>query len=146
MEIRKIRKTDLPSLAAINSSLYRHTTKGQSLLALKNSFKNRIEGACLVAQDGKELAGAIFAEKKITFTPNSGYIYSIFVSKKWQGRGLGKLLLKQCLEAAKKKGITNISILFDEKNNVAARLYKNAGFKPFRLMYLKKFNKPKALS
>ena len=139
MLIRKMSRADLPLLAKLNAKIFRDISVKQALLVFKHSFSKRVDGACLVAVEDGNLAGAIFCEKKLTQYANSAYITAFFVSKEQQGKGVGKALMAACLSAMKKKRITNVSITVSEKNKRALTLYKKAGFKPFRLMLLRRF-------
>jgi ribosomal protein S18 acetylase RimI-like enzyme len=139
MKIRKTRRADLPALARLNAKLFRDISVKQALLVFQHSLSKRVDGACLVAEDNGKCEGAIFCEKKLTQYPNSAYITAFFVSKWQQGKGVGKALFSACLSAMKKKGITNASLTVSGKNRRALTLYKKAGFKPFRLMLLRRF-------
>jgi len=139
MKIRKMARADLPALARMNFTLFRDISIKQALRVFKHSLSNRVDGACLVAEEGEAPVGAIFCEKRLTQYANSAYIAAFFVSKEQQGRGVGKALFSACLSAMKKKGITNASLTVSEKNKRARSLYKKAGFKPFRLMLLRRF-------
>ena len=139
MKIRKMKSADLPALARMNFKLFHDITAKQALLVFRHSLSKRVDGACLVAEEGGKLAGAIFCEKKLTQYANSAYIAAFFISKEHQGKGTGKALFSTCLSAMKKKGITNASITVSEKNKRAFSMYKKAGFKPFRLLLLRRF-------
>lgn len=53
----------------------------------------------------------------------------IVISKKYTGLGLGKILMKDLIEWAKRNGVTKkISLVTNENNTVAIELYKNLGF------------------
>jgi len=139
MKIRKMSRADLPALARLNFALFHDITVKQALLVFRHSLSKRVDGACLVAEDKGKPIGAIFCEKKLTQYANSAYIAAFFVSKEHQGKGIGKQLFSACLSAMKKKGITNASITVSEKNKRALSMYKKAGFKPFRLLLLRRF-------
>jgi ribosomal protein S18 acetylase RimI-like enzyme len=139
MKIRTIRRADLPALARLNARIFRDISAKQALLVFRHSFSGRVDGACLVAVEGSELVGAIFCEKKLTQYPNSAYITAFFISKKQQGKGIGKALMGASLQAMKKRGITNVSLTVSSRNRRAHALYRQAGFKPFRLMLLRRF-------
>ncbi len=139
MKIRKMSRADLPALAKLNAKIFHDITAKQALRVFRHSFSKRVDGACLVAEEDGKLAGAIFCQKKLTQYAHSAYIAAFFVSKRQQSKGMGKALMAACLAAMKKKGITNVSLTVSEKNKRARLMYKKAGFKPFRLMLLRRF-------
>lgn len=57
-----------------------------------------------------------------------GEIYVISVDPKFQGRGLGKVMVTQGLDVLRRKGVCD-AVLFVDKSNVGARrLYESLGF------------------
>lgn len=138
MEIRKIKENDLPLLAALNTEIFGDTTKTQALKVFREAWKKRVDGACLVAEENGKIIGAVIAVKILTFYPKAATVNTIFVRKEYRKRGVGNSLMEKCLEGLKKKGITNISLTVDMKNKNAIPLYEKHGFKPFRMLYLKK--------
>jgi len=56
-------------------------------------------------------------------------ILKITVSKEYQGRGIGKTLLKHIIGICSKKNITTIFLEVSTTNTSAVNLYKSAGFK-----------------
>jgi RimJ/RimL family protein N-acetyltransferase len=53
----------------------------------------------------------------------------IVISKKYTGLGLGKILMKDLIDWAKRNGVTKkISLVTNENNKVAIELYKKLGF------------------
>ena len=139
MKIRKIKRADLPVLARICKQVFPELEARQIGVALAHSFANRVDGACLVAEESGEPIGAVFGNKKITQYRNSAYIEVVFVSKEYRSQGVGKALMAASLAAMKKKGISNVSITVDGENSRALSIYKKAGFKPFRLLLLRRF-------
>jgi ribosomal protein S18 acetylase RimI-like enzyme len=131
-------KSDLKALAGMDAKLFGDTTETQGLKVYRDCFRKRIAGACLVAEEGREAIGAIFAERKLGFLPNFAHISSLFVKKEWQRKGVGKLLLEKCFATMKKQGIENVSLTVSQKNHAALSFYKKYGFKLSRLLYTKK--------
>ena len=62
-----------------------------------------------------------------------GYICNVFTKEEYRGRGFQKKLLKECMEYAKSRGITNFKL--STKNENAIKLYKSIGFMPMDNMY-----------
>ena len=57
-----------------------------------------------------------------------GEIYVISVDPRYQGRGLGKVMVTQGLDALRRKGVSD-AVLFVDKSNIGARrLYESLGF------------------
>ena len=139
MLIRKMARADLPALAKMNAEAFRDITGKQAQSFLSGAYAHKIDGACLVAEEKGQLAGAIFGNRKITPAPNTAEIPSLFISKSFRGKGTGKALLKACLAAMKKKGIRSVSLTVRSNDRRALNLYAKAGFKPFRLMLLRRF-------
>lgn len=134
-----MRRADLPELAKMIVKVFREPYPKRVLPWLKESFKNRVDGACLVAEDKENIAGAVFCEKILTTRPGTARVREFFVASGYRGKGVGKALMAECLKAMKKKGITSVSLTVSEKNKKALSLYRQAGFKPFRLMLLRRF-------
>ena len=88
--------------------------------------------------NGKPI-GAIFGNHILTTRPGTGRITEFFVASGHRGKGAGKALFTACVSAMKKRGIKTVSLMVREKNKRALLLYKKAGFKPFRLMLLRRF-------
>lgn len=78
MKIRKIIKTDLKTLVKLDAEIFGDTTNEQGLMVFQHSFKNRIADACLVAEEDSEVLGAVMAEKKIDWLPNSACVFQGF--------------------------------------------------------------------
>jgi GNAT superfamily N-acetyltransferase len=139
MEIRKIRRADLPALARICKQVFPELEARQVGIALAHSFASRIDGACLLAEENGTPIGAVFGNKKVTQYRDSAYVEVIFVLEGHSGKGIGSALMAACLAAMKRKGISNVSITVDEGNKKALSIYKKAGFRPFRLLLLRRF-------
>ena len=139
MLIRKMKSADLPLLAKMNAQIFGDTSSARALIVFQLSFKSRVNGGCLVAEEDGKPIGAIFGEKITTFYPHAATIRSFFVAKNQRGKGVGKALFSSCMAGIKKSGITNVSLHVDAKNKKALSVYKKAGFKPFRLLFLRRF-------
>ena len=138
MKIRTVKKSDLKTIAKLDRQIFKDTTNQQALKVFQDSFKRKIPGACLVAEDNGKLIGAILSEKRLTFSPNTSYISTLFVRKEWRHKGIGKLLLERCLAAMKKSGMKAVSLTVAKENTTAFSLYKKHGFKPVRILCAKK--------
>ncbi|MBD7912231.1 GNAT family N-acetyltransferase [Clostridium cibarium] len=57
-------------------------------------------------------------------------IYELYVDTFFQGQGIGSILIKDCIEHARKQNIRKIFLWVLEKNYTAREFYKRHGFKP----------------
>jgi ribosomal protein S18 acetylase RimI-like enzyme len=137
MEIRKVTKADLPLLAKANAKIF-GSLPALSLAAFKHSLSMGVPGASLMAEENGKFAGAIFAEKKITFLPKTASISSLFISEGFRGRGLGTMLLKRSLSALRSRGYKSVSLTVDGEKCPAYHLYSKMGFKKFKLLMLRR--------
>jgi ribosomal protein S18 acetylase RimI-like enzyme len=138
IKIRNITKEDLEPLAQLNAKIFKDTSKEHARWVFEHSLKNGIPGASLIAMEGDEIVGAIFAEEKMTFYSNSANIKSIFVREEFRGKGIGESLIEKCLLALGRAGMKNVSLSVDPKNEAAVSLYEKYGFEAYRVQYLKR--------
>jgi putative acetyltransferase len=62
-------------------------------------------------------------------TESSIEIYELYVDTFFQGQGIGSILIKDCIEHARKQNIRKIFLWVLEKNYTAREIYKKHGFK-----------------
>ncbi len=79
----------------------------------------------LLGEDGKVSGVAEFIR---SFDKDEVYIYGICISKKNQGRGLGKLFMNKIIEFMKGKKIKKISLTVSLENYIGIGLYEKLGF------------------
>jgi ribosomal protein S18 acetylase RimI-like enzyme len=65
---------------------------------------------------------------------NSYELAKMAVTKKYQGRGIGKMLLKECIDFAKQNKATEIFLVTNDSLKIALNLYQSCGFE-FDLNY-----------
>ena len=58
------------------------------------------------------------------------WLFRFMIDKKYQGQGLGKQALERVLRKLRDEGYPEVNIGWDPENEVAERLYLNAGFEP----------------
>ena len=51
MKIREIEEEDIQALAKLNCSIFKDTDEGLAASVFSESYKNRVGGACLLAED-----------------------------------------------------------------------------------------------
>ena len=65
---------------------------------------------------------------EVSVIPPEAEIYDIAVKEEFQGKGIGKLLLKHLIDFCKSKNVNTIFLEVNNINNKAINLYKNFGF------------------
>lgn len=58
----------------------------------------------------------------------TGYLSTIVVSQKYQGKGIGRILLLKCLDDCRRKGMIRCRLEVRKENLRAIRFYKAKGF------------------
>jgi len=83
--------------------------------------------------DQDELVGVVgLRQEPLTKMRHKGVIWGMYVTRGYQGRGLGKQLLEAALTYAREmSGLEQLSLVVGEDNMGAKRLYESLGFKPF---------------
>ncbi len=66
---------------------------------------------------------------ELSISKNSGTIESISISPYFQGKGLGKLLLKSVIQKLQQHGVDEIKLIVVSTNKKAFELYRKYGFK-----------------
>lgn len=99
----------------------------------ENRFKsniNRKDRFILGAFDRNELVGiAGFYRHSPIKTFHKGTVWSVFVKPNWQGRGLGREIMKRTLKQAwEMDGLETILIGVSSNNPPAINLYRSLGF------------------
>jgi len=103
-------------------------TESHDLLILNDPKGTIIDngGVIFLARSGDEIVGsaAIINEGHDTFE-----LAKMTVSTAFQGRGISKLLLEKCIEAAKERNAKKIILFSNSQLQTAISLYKKYGFK-----------------
>ena len=115
--IRKIKYSDFEYILELSKKIF-SVSEIYSLEFLYKTF-----GYCFLDKNGKIIGYIICIEKK----DNDILITSLGIEEKFRKRGIGKVLLKICIETLKEKG--NIYLHVRSKNVIAINLYKKNGFK-----------------
>lgn len=98
------------------------------LVSRKSGFAlNVATGYCFVAETNEEIVGFILAYETLPFHGTISIRY-IGVNPKYQGKGIGLLLIKKIIEKAKENNIGVIRSLINTDNQPSIKLHKNAGF------------------
>lgn len=95
-------------------------------------------GFLLLEIDG-QLAASCWTKVHELHPDRFGEIYVISVDPAFQGRGLGRVMVTQGLEALRRKGVTHAVLFVDSSNESAKRLYESLGFTLQREDHLLRF-------
>ncbi|MCX7638158.1 MAG: GNAT family N-acetyltransferase [Cyclobacteriaceae bacterium] len=66
------------------------------------------------------------------FENKTGFITSVSIERAYQGRGLARRLLQQCIDAAKDHSILQLKLEVNSSNLPAIKLYRDFGFESER--------------
>jgi RimJ/RimL family protein N-acetyltransferase len=107
---------------------YKSTARSE---ASKIKRFNNAEGKIyLVAESGNEIAGFITFDNWDTRRTAHTGLFSVFIRKKWRGKGIGRILVSGMLDWAKENPlIRKISLYVFSTNKNAIALYKKLGFR-----------------
>jgi ribosomal protein S18 acetylase RimI-like enzyme len=101
------------------------------------SYKSRLgfdrpEGGefTLAAWQGERLVGAIGCQRDIRIKiRHIGHVVGMMVRSELQGQGIGRALLVECIDEARRAdGLKMLTLSVTASNLAAVRLYENAGF------------------
>lgn len=139
MLIRKANIEDAAGIAKVQVDSWRTTFKGivpdDFLESLSYNKRERIwkravvENNLYIAEDeNNHITGFSVGGKERTgnYGTYSGELYSIFILKRYQGTGIGRLLVKSVVDDLKKKKLNSMLIWVIEENP-ACRFYEALG-------------------
>ncbi len=84
-------------------------------------------GFLLVEMDG-HIAASCWTKVHELHPERFGEIYVISVDPRFQGHGLGRVMLSQGLVSLRRRGVQRATLFVDADNESAQRLYRNFGF------------------
>jgi ribosomal protein S18 acetylase RimI-like enzyme len=87
-------------------------------------FLKQNAGLSRVAVDGSTIMGAVLCGHDA----RRGYIYHLAVDPKYQGRGLGKRLIGECLAGLKRAGLERANILVAKDNPRGREFWRRCGW------------------
>ena len=87
-------------------------------------FLARNSGLSRVAVDGSAIVGVALCGHD----GRRGHIYHLAVDPTYQGRGLGKRLLDECLDGLRRAGVQRVIILVADDNQRGAEFWKRCGW------------------
>lgn len=129
-KIRKLQKKDREQIIELFHQLVSDPSKFNYFKDLNIDIIIRDRNChCLVIEHQGKVVG--FGSIVIFLTPvhgHKGRIEDIVVHKDHRGKGLGKILMKELIEIAKKKNIKSIHLTSKPTRVAAHNLYKTLGF------------------
>src|SRR6266478_5288682 len=87
-------------------------------------FLARNQGLSRVTTDGSRTVGVALCG----YDGRRGHIYHLAVDPAYQGRGLGKRLLDECLDGLRTAGVQRVIILVADDNQRGAEFWKHHGW------------------
>jgi N-acetylglutamate synthase len=87
-------------------------------------FLGQNRGLSRVATDGPRMVGAALCGHD----GHRGYIYHLAVDPKYQGRGLGKRLVNECLDGLRGAGLQRANIMVADDNPRGREFWKRCGW------------------
>ena len=92
----------------------------------------------LVAEEGGDLVCYLIFQREakmaLRATRQWSYISDLYVVPRLRGRGIGRALLKKCLDELESLGVSHVRLNVWSKNHRAKRLYKEAGFRDYMVL------------
>lgn len=132
MEIRELKKEDLPACADVLCSVYNNELwmcrwERNTATAYLQDFFDAKKFAGYVLCDDDVVVGAVFAHEKIWWNNSEVFIEEMFIRPEQQRKGLGTLLLNEVENYVKEHHLAGIT-LSTNKYAPAPRFYKKNGF------------------
>ena len=137
IDIKSIRK--LNSLGKELQRIYLEAYREDYLYAYRDPARvkrylkwllKHADGGFFVAFDGERPVGFIVVQADCRFQGEQiPEIHELVVDPAYQGRGIGRLLMKTALDHLRKKGFQRVALWVGEKNEDARRFYESLGFK-----------------
>ena len=141
MVIRPARTEDLEAITEIyNDSILNDVatfdTEPKSLISQREWFKTfGSRYPLLVGEIDGQVAGWACLKPWSDRLAYSGTVEnSVYVDPKFQGKGLGKALLKESLEAGRPSNFITVIARITEGNAVSVKMHEAVGFKPIGVM------------
>jgi len=111
---------------------YKSSSQRRSIrVFLKKTFKDK-NTEIFIAEDNKIIVGYMMinvskAQQRYSFD-KLGSVWDVYVEEKYRKKGITKKLLKEALKWFRLKGVENIDLSVDKKNNVGIKTWRKLGF------------------
>jgi len=117
--IRPMQPDDVPVVLELESSAYSHPwSEG----ILRDCL--RVGYGCWVCECGDRIVGHVVMSVAV----GEAHLLNICVAPSWQGRGLGRRLLRRMLRIARERGTDTMFLEVRASNQGARGLYESEGF------------------
>jgi len=117
--LRPMRMSEVKAIAAIERTVYSHPwTAGNFRDSLQAGY------SCWVL----ECAGEIVAYGVLMIGVDEAHLLNLSVAKEWQRHGLGRQLLQDFIEIARRCDVQRIFLEVRPSNTAARALYRQTGF------------------
>jgi ribosomal-protein-alanine N-acetyltransferase len=128
MKIRKLKSSDIPELVRLvrGESAVEDYPGEYSARVFKQMLKEIETIVLVVEEDKKPIA---FQEFKIDSAQKRIYLETIVVSKKYRGRGIGSILMKEVEKFAQKKKYGRLAFVVRKWNKAMNTLAKKLGYR-----------------
>lgn len=88
-------------------------------------FLRRNPGLSLTATSGRRIIGAVLCGHD----GRRGYLHHLAVSQKWRRRGIGRKIVKGCLERLRAQGISKCNLFLFANNTSGRRFWRHLAWK-----------------
>ncbi len=127
MTVRKIDTTAVADINRLLQQLDMKTGRKGSLRDLKAMSGNRAI-VLLAIRDKKKIIGVATLYELHQMGKKSGYVEDVVVDEAYRGQGLGMLLMRALIVAAKKKKLSHLNLTSRPSRVAANKLYQKLGF------------------
>lgn len=149
IQIRKARITDANVLSELGKKTFYDTWKGTAteenlqifmndsynIERIKSELNSPLHTYLILENEGVAIGYAKIEETKNLPDELKNFncieVNKVYLDKNCKGKGLGKLLMNECMQIAKEKNKECIYLGVWEENIRAVRLYKSYGFESF---------------
>ena len=130
------RKIELVDLSVLNSKQYMNIQNEAFIHSPNGGTIDQVEVMDYIVKyaNNQDLIGLCYFEKKpcgmyeLSLDGDIGWIDTLAVSPECQKKGIGKLLLMNCIERLWEKHVEEIKLLVITSNEIAVKMYKENGF------------------
>lgn len=130
MKIRQFKPKDYRKFANVLKSVGSlHNTESHKALMRTHRYNPDL---ILVAEDKGEIVGTVIGQGD----GRIGFVWSLAVLPKEQGKGIGKKLMLEIERRLKKIGCIGISLFTSLDRKKAVHMYKNLGYKHIKKAYV----------
>jgi len=126
--IRVAVTSDLPALMALEQQLFTSASSPLSLNAFR--YHIRAQNKLFVAETQGTIAGYIL----VFFYAKNARIYSLGVSRLFQGQGIGKALVAFACAQASQRKCQHLTLEVRKDNMMAYYFYQRLGFMPLKTL------------